>query len=82
MTSFNTFTKRTKNFQKHLAIIDSKKEETVMLQVIKIFNKNTDFLDMTSLNTLIKKTNNFQKHLAILDSKKKKKHLCCKISSY
>ena len=41
-----------------------------MLQVIKIFNKNADFLDMTSLNTLIKKTNNFQKHLAILDSKK------------
>ena len=43
-----------------------------MLQVIKIFNKNADFLDMTSLNTLIKKTNNFQKHLAILDSKKRR----------
>ena len=55
MTSLNSFIKKTKNFEEHLAILDSKKEETVMLHHIKILHNMFTIIECTSYTKLIYK---------------------------
>ena len=70
MTYLNTFIKMTKQ-----------KEETFMLQDIKILKNSADFLDITSLNTFIKNTIICQNYMAVIDIKKEEK-VMLQISRY
>ena len=70
MTYLNTFVKTTKQ-----------KEETFMLQDIKILKNSADFLDITSLNTFIKNTIICQNYMAVIDIKKEEK-VMLQISRY
>ena len=57
------------------------KEETFMLQDIKILKNSADFLDITSLNTFIKNTIICQNYMAVIDIKKEEK-VMLQISRY
>ena len=70
MTYLNTFIKNTKQ-----------KDETFMLQDIKILKKKADFLHFTSLNIFIQTTKMFQKHLSLSDLKEEEK-VMLQISRY
>ena len=70
MTYLNTFIKNTKQ-----------KDETFMLQDIKILKKKADFLHFTSLNIFIQTTKMFQKHLSLSDLKEEEK-VMLQISGY
>ena len=74
MKFLNTFVKVTKKIEKYLALL--RKQETFMLQDIKILKKNADFVDITSLNTFIINTI-CPNYMAVTDLEKVKK-LCCK----
>ena len=57
------------------------KEETFMLQDIKILKNSADFLDITSLNTFIKNIIICQNYMAVIDIKKEEK-VMLQISRY